>query len=221
MDEPRKASEIILSLESKVEQLIKLHQALDFNVKLISNKLNDIIAAVNNAKPVSAPSFTVEAPKTIAITKENQLPIENAPIGFRRTSRPETFTPTSPGGAEIKLAPIKPEPPAEAMAKEQIISTPSIKSSGSVISVQQRITDNSGKAVFLANIEIIDKQSKNVVFKGRTNGIGKYAASLPIGEYQVSIKKAKSLEKPEINELQNLIVDGAQNPLNLPLVIIK
>src|SRR5579885_3417371 len=94
MNEPRKASDILIDLEEKINKVLAIQQIVDTNVKNLSNKLNEITTAINNGtqqKSHKPPEFSIEAPKTISISQENQLPIEQAPVGFRRTSRPETF----------------------------------------------------------------------------------------------------------------------------------
>lgn len=117
MTEPRKASEVILKLEEKLDVALGLIRAQDLTIKILSNKLNSIlevlekkaadvpkftVEAISNTRPpapvVLPPSsspfqqaFPVEADKQIPISSDFNLPVESEPKGFRRTSRPETF----------------------------------------------------------------------------------------------------------------------------------
>ncbi len=111
--EPRKATDLLLDLESKVNTLLDLIRSQDLNNKIISNKLNDIIVRLEKQQ-TSQPKFTVEAVQNIPLPSpnlppgfiqmpagdpernipfmaENSLPQETSPKGFRRNSRPETF----------------------------------------------------------------------------------------------------------------------------------
>lgn len=113
MTEPRKASEVILKLEEKLDVALGLIRAQDLTIKILSNKLNSILEVLER-KAADAPKFTVEAinntrppapqmvspfqqtipvepDKQIPVSAEFKLPLESEPKGFRRTSRPETF----------------------------------------------------------------------------------------------------------------------------------
>jgi len=243
--EPRKASDIILSLESKIDQLMHMHRALDLNIKIISNKLNQLIEAVNEPAPtnVEIPSQQVEVenaleqnPNAVAVQADLQLPgVDLSPVGFRRTSRPETYmgneqftdvknvpTPSMP---QPKFQPQQPFPPqpfppqqAKAPRMQQAQQPPN---SNNKIAVQQRIVDKGGKPVFLADIEITNASNNQMEFKTRTNGVGKWQAVLPMGNYRVNVKKRESLTKEKIEITQNLIVDGSASPQDLQVLIIK
>lgn len=112
VQEPRKASEVLLGLESKVDILLGIVRSQELVIKVLSNKLNDVI---NQLKQIQAgpPKIVVEAVQTpmsapampptfsqlpagdpernIPIVAEANLPQTEVPKGFRRTSRPESF----------------------------------------------------------------------------------------------------------------------------------
>ena len=114
-DEQRKASDILLDLESKVDKLLGVSETNALNYKLVNNKLNEIMTLLTKqaAMPVGKP--TAEAPKpTIQVSTHplekfqpidperqvpvfatNRIPQTNAPSGFSRTSRQETFDPAA------------------------------------------------------------------------------------------------------------------------------
>lgn len=99
MTEPRKATDIILELEQKVDALLNIVRTQDLNLKIISNKLNTVTEALEKKEPAAGPRITAESVRptnhtqqpTIPVTSEASLPLESEPKGFRRTSRPETF----------------------------------------------------------------------------------------------------------------------------------
>ncbi|HWZ21402.1 MAG TPA: carboxypeptidase-like regulatory domain-containing protein [Cytophagaceae bacterium] len=251
--EPRKASDIILALETKIDQLIYLIQSQDLNIKILSNKLNQLINVVNEPEPqygtieVSTPQAAMnkilqQNPDVIPVQAEHQLPgVDLSPVGFRRTSRPETYlgkeqftdvpqrnipTPSVNVPALTQPAvPMKSQPqqqPQQPKAPRlQQPQTQPQQSSNNKIAVQQRIVDKSGKAIFLADVEITNASTNQTEFKTRTNGVGKWQAVLPMGNYRVNIKKRESLTKEKIEVTQNLIVDGSVSPQDLQVLIIK
>jgi hypothetical protein len=119
-DEKRKASDVLLELESDIKVLIGIVRSQDLSLKIVSNKLNEVMQIVEKLS-AGPPKITVEAvqvpPQTwryqnqsvpldsekqgsnipfdperrVPISADNKLPLENSPKGFRRTSRPETF----------------------------------------------------------------------------------------------------------------------------------
>jgi len=234
--EPRKASEIILALESKVDILLGIVRSLDLNVKILSNKLNQL--SEKQAVP-PPPQFTMEAVNTPAITPmlmspldperailidpEAQIPAEDSPKGFRRTSRPETFAGDNAylkreekqPQAEVVVPKFDKTPPA-APPKEVSIAAPQVP----IIPTQQRVVNRNGKSIFLADVEITNIETGESK-KTRTNGTGKWSAALTIGNYSVVVKKTESASKEEMKVVQTIKVDGKQSPLELNMLIIK
>lgn len=107
-EEPRKATDVLLSLERKIDELLGIVRSTDLNNKIMSNKLNDLITKANQQAnkiivetqqtPMHAnfpQSFTQlpagDPERHIPISAENNLPQTNSPDGFRRNSRPETY----------------------------------------------------------------------------------------------------------------------------------
>jgi hypothetical protein len=256
--EPRKASEVLLELESKLDMLVGLVRSQDLTIKVLSNKLNSLMEKLD--KQPTVPQIKVEAvntmpnpfnqvpepdpEKSIAIGADFNLPVDNSPTGFRRTSRPETYAgdnaylpqsskqppeprfptqiPRPTGQAEV-IVPAninRQQGQAFPTTPQQATPTPPANT-GNAIPVSQRVVDGNGKSAFLANVEIIDLMTMQPVFKTRTNGTGKWSAPLPIGAYRVSIRKGESLTKEKLEAAQDIQVDGSTSPFELPLMIIK
>lgn len=231
---PRKASDIILSLEQKVDQLIKSNAALDFNVKILSNKLNSVLDALSQGAIQSqSPSFATAPPapytaatpldpvatpvmqattQSLPILKEHSLQIDRAPEGFRRTSRPDGAT-TPPSAPTVNAPPVVQTIPTSQQQE--------MPANMSKIAVQQRVVDRNGKAVFLADVEIKDVSNGQVAYKGRTSSVGKWVAPLPAGRYQVTISKRESATREQLSGVQNLVVDGLKTPLDLQMAILN
>lgn len=231
-NEPRKASDIIISLESKVESLLEIVKNLDFSMKLLSNKLNDL-AANSHKQEILQPRIVVESEKSVFISKEDTLPSETSPKGFRRTSRPETFGEdrTFNKTQEVKVLPKKQVSEIIVPTQvTQIFEQPKVSNKSdfregelvqNAIPVSQRIVDKTGKSVFLAAVEIIDLSTNQTVFKNRTTGTGKWMASLAVGNYRVIVKKLESLTKEKIEITQEISIDGTKSPYELQTMIMK
>ena len=306
--EPRKATDVLLDIETKVNALLDIVRSQDLVIKVLSNKLNDVMGKLEKQSQ-AAPKFTVEAiqqpvvapafppgftqipagdpERNIPIAAESKLPETSAPQGFRRNSRPETFagskdhlaeqefpefkmpvqipkgppgrqSPDMPppgrtqgdvvtamvppqatanprgnkgnkgvmGGPEPKGSPFAPPgTPNPMMAQEQVAPPgqpghPGHSPQGQ-IPVMQRCVDKNGKSIFLADVEITDLSTGQPFFKTRTNGAGKWMASLGIGAYRVVVTKRASGNKGMLEAIQDVQVDGSKSPLELPMVIIK
>ena len=109
--EPRKATDVLLAIEAKLDSLLKRADASDLNIKIVSNKLNELNESIKKEQSASQGKITVEAIKTgpvpnqaavifgqvpvadpsraIPVTAESRLPLDESPQGFRRTSRME------------------------------------------------------------------------------------------------------------------------------------
>lgn len=261
MEKERKASEVILELESKLDKALDFLRNQDLMIKILNNKLT-AIADTLDKKQAEPPKFTVEAinvttqkvpvpipmpgplsEREVAISAEAKLPVEVAPQGFRRTSRPETFSgddaylshtkyptqiPKAPGtqlpppGRTMGEAVV----PDKASKKLDISSVPTSQQPSKSIAqnavpVTQRVVNGHGKSLFLADVEVINKTSMETVTKTRCNGTGKWMASLALGEYKVIIRKLDATTKERLEVSQDVLVDGSQSPLELQTVIVK
>ncbi len=279
MSEPRKATDVLLDVESKVSMLLDIIRAQDLNIKVLSNKLNDVIGRLDKQQ-AGPPKIIVEtvqtAPKqpsnippaftqipvgeperNIPVTAESRLPQTEVPQGFRRSSRPETYAgdnaylphpekelkmpvqiPNMPPGRQqpMQAPPGRSEvtAPQAAMSRKGAVmpapqhdindmteEQPMPSSAQGQIPVMQRCVDKNGKSIFLADVEIVSLLDGSPVFKTRTNGTGKWMASLGIGGYRVTINKRASMNKEKLEAVQDIQVDGTQTPLELPMMIIK
>jgi hypothetical protein len=302
--EPRKATDVLIDIETKVNALLDMVRSQDLIIKILSNKLNDVMGKLEKQSQ-AAPKFTVEAiqapvvpppmppgftqipagdpDRTIPVAAQSRLPETDVPQGFRRNSRPETFAgdnaylphpeqemrmpvqiPKGPPGrqaanmpppgrgpgSEVVPAPL--EPPNPRNNKQGVFAPPNPKGSPFAqhgtpnpmmapesaqnsevesqmipvatqgqIPVMQRCVDKNGKSIFLADVELTDLSSGQPFFKTRTNGAGKWMASLGIGAYRVVITKRASGNKGMMEAVQDIQVDGSKSPLELPMIIIK
>jgi hypothetical protein len=265
----RKASDILLEFEKKLDVALSIIRTQDLNIKILSNKLNTVLESLD--KLSAGPSkITVEAVNTtrstmpisqfqqlssldpekqIPISSDFKLPQEDSPKGFRRTSRPETFSgddaylpqPVNTVAPKFPTQVLKP-PPGRSVTDAPVskiaeVVVPSSKSQNkpasnkqqsrtqtvvqNAVPVMQRVVNGSGKSLFLADVEIIDLSVMQSVSKTRTNGTGKWMASLAIGNYRVIIRKIDPISQSTIETSQDIQVDGSVSPLELDAIIIK
>lgn len=262
-NEPRKATEVLLELEAKIDTLINLVKAQVFANQLLSNKVTDLMDKLN--KQPTAPQVVVEAIKTlpptslspihtftpgdperqIPIVAEVKLPETGEPKGFRRTSRPEGYA-----GDDVylgnQLLPTQPKYPTQILKpppgrEAEVIVPPQAQQKQSAkppqqiqqqvplkqpvvqnaIPVVQRVVNGDGKSIFLADVEVTDMSTSQPIAKTRTNGTGKWMASLGTGAYRVTIRKKGTRNVAALEAVQDIQVTGQESPLTLQTVIIK
>jgi hypothetical protein len=238
--EGRKATDVLLALESKVDTLLTIVKSYDLNQKILSNKMNSILQIISDNKiSVKTPGITVEAvmdsQKNIPISSEHVIPVETNPIGFRRTSRPETYagdnsyvpkqTPLKQQEAVVFVPPQKKQnttmtSPIEVDERQEEIVFKEVDEKRGSIPVQQRVVDKNGKSIFLADVEVFNENG-DLFTKVRTNGAGKWQTPLAVGTYKVIIQKLESLTKERVKVEQSINIDGRTSTVELPMVIIK
>ena len=234
----RKATDVLVELEAKVDVLTDLVRSQDLVLKVLSNKLNILLESYRQTKivpSVSAPSAEVVNmkpiinEKQIPISSEDNLPLEHNPVGFRRTSRPETYTNNDvqtvlPIQIPQKNTIVNAIAPIEATSKQveqvEFKDKDVVVASQNSIPIIQRVVDASNKSVFLADVEIFNS-SGDRIHKSRTNGTGKWMASLLPATYKVVLRKRDSISKERVEVSQDIVVDGKTTPLNLPTLVFK
>lgn len=210
----RTLTDIILTIEAKVDQLLGFHMSQDLSAKIASNKLNRVESKLDNliealseeGSPLQIASAVPSFPSDV---EEHQFSIglETKPLGFPRTSRPETFA------TETEMR--NTVPSKRPALTEEDMFTPNERKA-----ITQRVVDRNSKAVYMANVEIINAKTGNMENKLRTNGMGKYSASLVPGNYKIIIRKDGGIGKEKLEISQNLIIND-QTPSELQTLIIK
>ena len=198
----RKASDILLSIEQKLDQLLLVITANDLTMKVIANKLQNLIDKNQNisALPVEnfLPTASILSPEKeeIDINSEFNIQEEKNPSGVRRTSR------------------------SSSDSSDSFFTESRVNKNISKIPITQRVVDKNGKSLFLADVEFFNEKSETVE-KVKTNSVGKYQAQLFPGNYKVIIKKLEPLSKAQLESVQTISVDDNISILELPMIIIK
>jgi len=116
----------------------------------------------------------------------------------------------------------RPETPSIELKKENKTSKRKVKDeSVSKVPVLQRITDQNGKDLFMADVLITDLDTNELVNRSKTNAQGKWQAYLIPGNYSIYISKMSSDGVNKIESLQEVEVTPGSKALQLPTAIIK
>ena len=219
MSDPKKASDVLLELDAKVDTILGMVQLYDTNLKLILNKVNQTHAAVTNLIVNSnlsdlqkteiqqqlAPlqnSNVVDVPKGVPIRLATEFPGQRR-LEPRNISEPNT---------QVQFTERAPEPaPAPPPISSQDL--------GRKIPVTQRIQDLQKRDLFMADVTILS-MNKDIVAKVKTNALGKWNAVLSPGKYIVSISKTDPTTKQRFGDTQEIVVNGSEKICSLPLVFL-
>lgn len=220
-EENRKATDILLSIESKLEALLNYHKSQDLNLKTLSNKINNLSEVKqpliqknesnNNVFAVTAEAVDVAPFVTANKSLPQPLSMEDSIIGIRRSSRDQLDDKTEFKDYDRHVIHTKNELPI--LSKEKSVEVKHVQ-------ITQRVVNKNQQSVFLAEVEIKDLDD-NLVSKTRTNSVGKWSATIPSGKYRVSVNKKESSSKQKIEALQDIYIDGSKSIDTLPDLIIK
>jgi len=219
MENNKKASDVILEMNAKINSLLDMVRSLDLNMKIISNKLNLI---QNKTSPYVAETQVIKTAPTIIspdveLIKSNQLKeINNSESFSKRGSRNDVST-------EKFIAP-KPIPAEKIIVskKEEVFKDynddpPLVE--GALIPVSQKVYGENGKPIFLAEISIRNTKTNKIV-KTKTSGRGVWQMPLEVGKYEIIVGKrlVNSKEKKEIKQI--VVIDGTQVPFEADIINI-
>jgi hypothetical protein len=184
----KKASEILLELEQKIDLMLGYLKTSDLNYKLIIARLDKLASLINQTPSVSLPQTKI---------LENKLIAKPAVVEFQEVDENNSLI-------------INEELQPQVGRRDLRTQGQSIKK----IQVQQKITYSDGKVVILANVEIFDS-SNNLVKKTRTNSAGKWIANLDPGPYLIKIYKPPTSNKPVVERQYEVQIPISDVPVEL------
>lgn len=172
----RKATDILLDLETKVDRMLAYIATIDMNHKLLLNRLNSGQAKFQD--PHSSQTNLVEVkPKDVEYEFKNaDETIAEDPMDDN-SAAPELEVDKNPNGKKRNTR---------------------SHTTGKMVPVQQKICYPDGSNVCVAKVEVCDLQG-NLVKQMRTNQVGKWMMSLTPGDYNVTIVKMQSTNKPKVD----------------------
>jgi hypothetical protein len=217
MSTEKKISDIIFDMQTKINQLVGLYTNMDNNIKIILNRLNTQSKNNNlteNKQAIrSAGSLSVSA---IGVAPAVKLPpgppIKEPEPEFDNdvlVARP--FDESFDDDERELIEEVIPK------GKRRDLRKPADSTQGTKVAVSQQIQYNSGKVLFLANVEIIDVSSGQIVKQTRTNQKGRWIAPLDPGEYLIHISKRQvDKNKLPVELRYKIAVPNSSGPLELP-----
>lgn len=194
----RKASEILLNVENQMSQLINLVNNQNLALKLISNKLAVIVSFLN---------------------KSPQPVIDFPPATEVATEQPEPEIPKSPFPGIKPGVVLNVKKSGEPTGSNRRGASRGNKDIVKKTAVVQKIVYQDGKAVGLANVDILDLD-QNLLKKVRTNPAGKWATSIEPGQYFIQLFKRATTGQSDINAMYQIEVEDAEQ-VELEDIIIE
>lgn len=203
MTEQRKATDILLDLEYKVDNLIKVISVYDLNTKLILDRVNKILNILeksqNNSinKPIDnsiIKPVDIEIPKneaTVFVPSQQKIKVNDTPVVRVQRQTNDKFSEFSKPQDMNKKTPI-----------------------------MQLVKDSNGKVILMADIQIFDEKNE-LVAKAKTNATGKWQAHLKPGNYNVNIIKTDAASKREYRINNKIFVENSDTVMQLQDVIIN
>jgi hypothetical protein len=204
----RKATDVIIDLETKVDSLVGYIKNMDNNIKLLLGHINELkMVGVN--PPVVAPNSSPPAVAKQAM-KFEEMPKTNIFDGLKEQAGIQDNSTNNS---------IEEQPDDELI--EEVVHTGERRGSrvatqsSNKISVSQQIFMPDGSPMFLASVEIMDFNGM-LVKQTRTNTKGRWIAPLEQGNYSVHVVKRTSDNSKEPIELQFVVeIPSSEAPLEL------
>lgn len=221
MSDNKKASEVILEIKEQVSFLTKLVASQDNNIKLILKKLNSLEAQPvkktisnknieNTASPISSPVVEnkfLSGSDAIA-AKIKHAEEQNANSAFERAAMQ--------AGIDIDSIPERPGlSEAKTFSGQMRGRRVDRESKDSPISITQLVTDEFGKPLAIASIQITDKLG-NPVKSTRSNTKGRWTIPLMPGDYNVHILKKYEDKKPVEFRFPLSVRDNGTGKMEVP-----
>jgi hypothetical protein len=203
----RKATDILLDIEQKLDKLLAVSSNQDLLLKNLNNRIKSLESnpAVKHAdkspeptsvKQVSMPGLK---PGVQLNTESPKIPIEGLSEGMPEPDPDEVEQDHKPKGKRRV---------SRYVAGEKNRAVP----------VQQRVVYGDGKNVCLAKVEIFqgDKNIKSL----KTNVSGKWTYALDPGTYKVSIYKRNTTNKPTVDMSYEVDIPESSESIQLDTIQI-
>lgn len=196
MTEERKATDILLSIEADVKEILGYVRNSDLKDKIILERLRLLTETPKAPKSNQFGSHTgdprvVPEPQQTSLASAKPSVFESSPLKDKIRKAMEE---ASKAQDEIQFTDLSTETTQSGKRRGTRVQTNAEKQ----VSVQQRIVDAESKNIFMAKIEIFD-DSNTPVKQTKTNQAGKWFAQLLPGNYQVVLSKAGTATKPAIS----------------------
>jgi hypothetical protein len=217
-EDKRVATDILLSIESKLETVDKRHQNSENLLKLILAKLNKSPTSISSPPPTY--QTTQETYQTDIINKDNfeSRPRTNkfseiaASQGVRLDDGEMFVSKSADGTKEMTESSVRGSSRGQRGKKPIKVDKTSVT----------QVLNIGNDPLFLASIEVLDISGDELISQTRTNTKGRWLAALAPGDYQVHVLKRfppESGKKP-IDTMYQISVPQTDEPFELdPLLL--
>lgn len=192
MSAERKATDILIDLENKIDDLVRRVNSQDLVLKAQLIRINKLVSLIEN--------FEKPNPEKI-IKKEFSSPKLEA-VSDSIIVAPKLAVAVE----ENLIQQNKPEQQEE------------FKEYSETFNISQRVLDENSKVLYMAVVEVIDLNSGNKVTRTQTKANGKFILKLKPGNYRFKISKTKNLQTGRIESFEDITVVG---DIHLPDFILK
>lgn len=225
MIEQRKASDILLDLETEVKLMKAIINIQDSLLKTLLNNVNKI----NNTLDLLIESQSLTPEQNELMRQKNQSAISqtitipsgipiNVETEFKGQRRIGPSTKAS--NADIEFKDYMAQRRVAAEEQKEIKPKAEDLKQERKIPITQRVQDNNGKDVFMARVSI-HSLSGSLVLNTKTNAMGKWQAQIPPGKYSVKISKMDSSTQKSLESQQEISVPNSNNAITLSTLIIN
>lgn len=193
MAEEKKVTEVIQEIKIEVTEILAHVRNIDLKYTLVLDRLNKLVSAAPKSSVPVTPATIKLIPESPEIIFPEYQPNKTSDLKSKLQSALEQAQQDQEAEDQITVA-------AQQDGKRRNLRQHS-ENQIRQIPVHQRIIYPDGKPVYMANVEIFEATTQNVVKQTKTNQVGKWLASLSPGEYQIKIfKGGNSLKgKVELN----------------------
>ena len=216
-EEKRLATDILLSIESKLITLEKRQQNSENILKILLSKLN------RNPSVLPPPSITLPERKAILSDTINKDNFDNRPKTnrFAEIAASKGVTIDERHGALIAKPAENSGEMTESTLRLASRGQRGPKPKGPKSSVTQ-VLNRGNDPLFLANVEVLDDNNE-LISQTRTNTKGRWLMALAPGEYQVHVTKRfpPDSDKSSIDEMYQISVPRSDKPLELDPYLIE
>lgn len=214
-EEKQSATDLLLSLERKIDLILKYYKNMDNNLKLVLNQINS-----QKSENVTIVDKKVSIPEELKVINKDNF--ENR----IKTNKFEEFAASRGIDASSET---------EEESDDKLLDSPSgrgnlsqrgvkaVTKTGGKSVITQSIINKDGNNLYLASVEITDAVTGDLIKQCRTNTAGKWMAQLQPGDYTVKITKQFPAEKnmAPINVTYNVTTPPSLKPMELNPFIIK
>lgn len=215
----RQATEVLLSVERTVNELLKYARNQDMLIKTLVNRIT--ILENSNQPVITVPAKVPQEPPPKA-----QMPGLKPGVVLKKVKQDQEhyqFTEYKEGQQPVQVL-VKHGNEEEGPRGKSRAAPREASTSSAGVPVQQKVLDANGKSVTSASVEIFAKApdgSFNLIKSSKTNATGKWTNALQPGNYVVKVFKKGTNQRPAVELAEPIIVPNSAEPVQLRPIQVK